>query len=45
MHVVQATDDDISFTFDIRITHESMMNLVRIVPDEEGDGSLVIEVT
>jgi hypothetical protein len=44
VHVVQATNDDISLSFDIKLTDESMMDLVKIILDKEDDGSLVIEV-
>ena len=42
VHVVQADNGEISLTFDIKLTDASMMDLVKITPDDKG--SLVIEV-
>jgi DNA polymerase III sliding clamp (beta) subunit (PCNA family) len=45
LSVVQSTNDEISLSFEVAISHSSMMDLMKIVQDKDDNGSLTIEVS
>lgn len=44
VEVVPAKNEEITLDFDIHISDASMMDLVKIIYDKEGDGTVVVKV-
>jgi hypothetical protein len=45
MSVVQSANSEISLSFEVAISHSSMMDLVKIFQDKDDNGTLIIEVS